>query len=217
MEKLKTIRVAAIGTHGSGKSTFLSALARVLKGAGYVVGTVDELATVSRVYGLPINQDTTMVAQWWILAAQTVREIELANSGAFHVILSDRSAIDNPGYAYLRFGEEAQGHVDAGVHYCKNVFPYNKLFLLKGRNDCLAENGTRAADPEKMEESRKFQEGAESTIMSILDNNKIPYVSLPEHESLAVREKLQLWVAMRELIPLLKERFPNIRPPLIDM
>ena len=113
MDKLQTVRVAAIGAHGSGKSTLLSALGRVLKAAGYVTATIDEFATISRVYGLPINQNTTLQAQWWILAAQTVKEIELANSGAFHIILTDRSAIDNPGYAYLKFGEKAAGHIAA--------------------------------------------------------------------------------------------------------
>jgi hypothetical protein len=59
--------------------------------------SVDLVKEVARACPLPINRDTTLSAQAWILHTQVAREIEL--SARYDTIVCDRSAVDN--YAYL--------------------------------------------------------------------------------------------------------------------
>jgi predicted ATPase len=87
-------RIAFIGTHGVGKTTLCYDLAAALKRRGVAVDIVKEVARQSP---LPINRQTSLEAQLWILSTQIAEEIR---SAAGHdVVVCDRSVLDN--YAYL--------------------------------------------------------------------------------------------------------------------
>jgi nicotinamide riboside kinase len=87
-------KIAFIGTHGVGKTTLCYDLAAALKKRGVVVDIVKEVARLSP---LPINRQTSLDAQLWILTTQIAEEIR---SAAHHdVVVCDRSVLDN--YAYL--------------------------------------------------------------------------------------------------------------------
>jgi nicotinamide riboside kinase len=87
-------KIAFIGTHGVGKTTLCYDLAAALKKRGVAVDIVKEVARQSP---LPINRQTSLEAQLWILSTQIAEEIR---SGAAHdVVVCDRSVLDN--YAYL--------------------------------------------------------------------------------------------------------------------
>ena len=100
-------KVAFIGTHGVGKTTLTYELAARLKRANHRVELVKEVA---RRCPLPLNQDTTLDAQAWILHTQIALEIE--STRGHDVVICDRSVLDN--YAYL-------------VAQCGRIEPYDQI------------------------------------------------------------------------------------------
>jgi len=91
---LAIMKIAFIGTHGVGKTTLCFELAACLKRLDIGVDIVKEVA---RHCPLPINRDTTVDAQAWILHTQIARELEL--SRLYEAVICDRSVLDN--YAYM--------------------------------------------------------------------------------------------------------------------
>lgn len=88
------MKIAFIGSHGVGKTTLCFELAARLKRQDRVVELVKEVA---RTCPLPINRDTTVDAQAWILHTQVAQELAASADGG--VVVCDRSVLDN--YAYL--------------------------------------------------------------------------------------------------------------------
>ncbi len=88
------MKVAFIGTHGVGKTTLCFELAALLKKRDKVVEMVREVA---RFCPLPINRDTTVAAQSWILHTEIAEELVAENKA--EVVICDRSVLDN--YCYL--------------------------------------------------------------------------------------------------------------------
>jgi nicotinamide riboside kinase len=88
------VKIALIGSHGTGKTTLCFDLAARLNRADLSVDIVKEVA---RRCPLPLNRDTTLAAQQWILHQQIADEI--AASEQFEAVICDRSVLDN--YAYL--------------------------------------------------------------------------------------------------------------------
>src|SRR5512140_4012488 len=89
------MKVAFIGTHGVGKTTLCYELAASLKKRDLAVELVREVA---RECPLPINRDTTLKAQAWILHTQIARELEAGAKA--EVVVCDRAVLDN--YCYLK-------------------------------------------------------------------------------------------------------------------
>lgn len=87
-------KVAFIGSHGVGKTTLCYGLAARLKARDHGVEVVHEVA---RRCPLPINQDTSVPAQAWILHSQIAEE--LVAQERYPVVICDRSALDN--FVYL--------------------------------------------------------------------------------------------------------------------
>jgi gluconate kinase len=88
------MKIAFIGTHGVGKTTLCYDVAALLKRQGIDADIVKEVARLSP---LPINRQTSLEAQTWILMTQVAEEIR---SEAHHrAVVCDRSVLDN--YAYL--------------------------------------------------------------------------------------------------------------------
>ncbi len=88
------MKIAFIGTHGVGKTTLCFDLASRFKRLDMGVDIVKEVA---RGCPLPINRNTTLEAQAWILHSQIAQEISA--SAEYEAVICDRSVIDN--YAYL--------------------------------------------------------------------------------------------------------------------
>lgn len=88
------MKVALIGTHGVGKTTLCYELAARLKRRDVNVEMVREVA---RRCPLPINRETSLAAQSWILHTQMAWEIEAEAN--HQVVICDRSVLDN--YCYL--------------------------------------------------------------------------------------------------------------------
>jgi thymidylate kinase len=88
------VKIAFIGTHGVGKTTLCFELAALLKKRDRVVEMVREVA---RFCPLPINRDTTVAAQSWILHTEIAEELVAENEA--EIVICDRSVLDN--YCYL--------------------------------------------------------------------------------------------------------------------
>ena len=91
---MAVLKIAFVGTHGVGKTTLCYELAAWMKKRE---ARVDMVREVARRCPLPINRETTLAAQSWILHRQIADEIQLANEQ--DVVICDRSVLDN--YAYL--------------------------------------------------------------------------------------------------------------------
>jgi predicted ATPase len=97
------LKIAFLGTHGVGKTTLCFDLASRLKRLDLSVDIVKEVA---RSCPLPINQDTTLDAQAWILHTQIAQEI--AASTQFEAVICDRSVLDNYAYLVHRIGRRPE-------------------------------------------------------------------------------------------------------------
>lgn len=113
------MKIAFIGTHGVGKTTLCYDLAAALKRRNVHVDMVKEVARLSP---LPINRQTSLDAQTWIMATQIAEEIR---SAAHHqVVVCDRSVLDNYAYMALACGRQPVFERLA-VHWMKT---YDLLF-----------------------------------------------------------------------------------------
>lgn len=88
------MKIAFIGSHGVGKTTLCFDLAARMKRRNADVELVREVA---RRCPLPINEQTTLASQEWILHTQIAEEI--AATATSEVVICDRSALDN--YCYM--------------------------------------------------------------------------------------------------------------------
>lgn len=113
------MKLAFIGSHGVGKTTLCYDLAARLKRQDRAVDLVKEVA---RGCPLPINRETTLPAQAWILHTQIAQE--LATAAQAEIVICDRSVLDN--YAYLVHASGRQQAYDALVRSW--VATYDCLF-----------------------------------------------------------------------------------------
>ena len=97
------MKLAFIGSHGVGKTTLCFDLASRLKRLDLSVDLVKEVA---RACPLPINQDTTVDAQAWILHTQIAEEI--ATASRYPVVVCDRSVLENYAYLVCRAGRSRE-------------------------------------------------------------------------------------------------------------
>ncbi len=165
------MKIALIGTHGVGKTTLCFDLAARLKRLDRGVHLVTEVA---RECPLPINRDTTLDAQTWILHAQCAREIEAAAKG--DIVVCDRSVLDN--YAYLVHALGRRPELDAWIaRWCSTYAGLFKVPLWqKPRFD-----GTRDTD-------LAFQSEIDATIDRLVDEFGVSVQRLD-------RAKPDSWVA----------------------
>ena len=113
------MKIAFIGSHGVGKTTLCYDLASRLKRQDRALDLVKEVA---RRCPLPINRETTLPAQAWILHTQIADEIAAVAQN--DIVICDRSVLDN--YAYLVHQAGRRPAFDALVR--EWVATYDRLF-----------------------------------------------------------------------------------------
>ena len=111
------MKIAMIGAHGVGKTTLCFEVAAFLKKQDVNVELVKEVA---RSCPLPINRDTNLMAQSWILHSQIAEEIRAGHMA--DTVLCDRSVIDN--YAYLVWAAGSRLHLDGLVTGWMKTYDY---------------------------------------------------------------------------------------------
>jgi thymidylate kinase len=156
------VKIAFIGSHGVGKTTLCYDLAGILKKHLPSVGIVMEVA---RSCPLPINRETTLDAQSWILHTQIATEI--AESGQNHTVVCDRAALDN--YAYLVAAMGRYPVLDELVSYWMTTYDY--LFKVPV-TFTLQKDGVRDVDLE-------FQQNIDGIVDRLLKEKQIPHFRLP--------------------------------------
>jgi thymidylate kinase len=164
------VKVAFIGTHGVGKTTLCYDLVARLKKRGFHADLVKEVARLSP---LPINRQTSLDAQTWILTTQVAEEIR--SSAHSQVVVCDRSVLDN--YAYMVFACGRQKPLERFVdHWMKT---YALLFKVPAGGSPSAD-GVRDTD-------EAFMRGIDKLVDQLLDEKRIP------HERLAAGER-ERWI-----------------------
>jgi nicotinamide riboside kinase len=130
-------KVAFIGSHGVGKTTLCYGLAARLKRRDVPVEVVHEVA---RRCPLPINEETSVAAQSWILHTQIAEE--LVAQARYPVVVCDRSVLDN--YVYLLLAAGRQEGPEGLVEFW--LRGYNLLVHVPIVEE-LSPDGVRSPDP----------------------------------------------------------------------
>lgn len=92
----KPVTIAVLGTHSTGKSTFLARLAHDLRRRHIAVGTVADLGEAAQRIGLPILFNHTWLSTLWIMSRGISEEMEAWLHS--DVVLIDRPVPDALGY-----------------------------------------------------------------------------------------------------------------------
>ena len=95
------MKLALIGTHGVGKTTLVYEVCSLLKKAHHNVELVTEVARQSP---FPVNAETTLSGQLWILHAQIAAELEASLRAP--IVITDRAVLDNYCYLVNKFGRQ---------------------------------------------------------------------------------------------------------------
>ena len=156
-------KIAFIGTHGVGKTTLCYDLAAALKKEGLGVDIVKEVARLSP---LPINRQTSLEAQLWILTTQIAEEIRSA--AGHEVVVCDRSVLDN--YAYLVFATSRQRWLEPLVN--RWMKGYDVLFKVPIAGSPAAD-GVRDTD-------EFFMRSIDTLVDDLLKERKLECERLPE-------------------------------------
>jgi len=111
----EAFKLAFIGSHGVGKTTLCYGLAARLKARDMSLEVVREVA---RRCPLPINEETGLAAQSWILHTQIAEE--WVAEMHYDVVICDRSALDN--YVYLLLAKGTQTGLEALIDYWMTTY-----------------------------------------------------------------------------------------------
>ena len=150
---MNRFKLAMIGSHGVGKTTLCYGVAARLKALDLGVEVVHEIA---RRCPLPINQETSVDAQAWILHTQIAEE--LVASHRYPVVVCDRSALDN--FVYLLL---AAGPHEPLEHLVEAWLPTYDLLVYVPIHDGLRSDGIRSPWVGAPGSSRKSRRSAAET------------------------------------------------------
>jgi nicotinamide riboside kinase len=185
-------KVAFIGTHGVGKTTLCYGLAARLKKRDVSLEVVHEVA---RRCPLPINRETSVASQSWILHTQIAEE--LTAEARYPMVICDRSALDN--YVYLLIAAGPQQALNTLVDRWMNS--YDLLFHVPIVSAPSAD-GVRATDP-------VFQRAVDDRLLAELSKRGLPVMRLDP----GGRDD---WLQLAEQEVLASLRPPQLRLPEID-
>ena len=167
-QSVPRFKLALIGSHGVGKTTLCFGVAARLKALDLPVEVVHEIA---RRCPLPINRETSLEAQSWILHTQIAEEI--AAGHRYPVVVCDRSVLDNYVYLLLAAGRQPSVEVllDAWLP------SYDLLIHVPILGEGLSADGIRSADP-------SFQREVEDRLMRELEHRELTVLRLdPDRRS----------------------------------
>ncbi|MCA9706457.1 MAG: ATP-binding protein [Myxococcales bacterium] len=176
MSDSQRLKVAFIGSHGVGKTTLCYGLAARLKARDVSLEVVHEVA---RQCPLPINEQTGVASQAWILHTQVAAEIVAAER--YPVVVCDRSALDN--YVYLLLAAGRQRALEAMVDAWMATYD---LLVLVPIIEEPTPDGMRATDPgfqQAVEDGvRRELRRRELSVLPLDPSDREGWLSLVEHE-----------------------------------
>ena len=187
-----SFKVAFIGSHGVGKTTLCYGLAARLKKRDVSLEVVHEVA---RRCPLPINEETSVASQSWILHTQIAEE--LTAEARYPMVICDRSALDN--YVYLLIAAGPQPTLDTLVE--RWMASYDLLFHVP-IVALPSADGVRATDP-------TFQRAVDERLLAELSRRELPVARLDP-------QRRDDWLRRAEENVLERLEPPQLRLPDID-
>lgn len=157
----RAFKIAFIGSHGVGKTTLCYGLAARLKARDVALDVVHEVA---RRCPLPINEETSLASESWILYTQIAEELVAAS--LYPVVICDRSALDN--YVYLLLAAGPQPQLEDLVASWTSSYD---LLIHVPIVDDPSPDGIRAADP-------SFQRAVDERLLHELDERRVEVLRL---------------------------------------
>lgn len=187
--KKRPYKISLVSTHGTGKTTLCYEVAAALKKRGLKVKVFSEIAAAAFEQGIPINQDTTLPAQMYILMQHITEELR-ATIRNYQVVVCDRSVFDNLVYMERRCGENP--FIREFLKGYSENFPYDVIYKLPMVGE-LTDDGIRDA------KSVEFQADIYNRLNAMLEDLKIDHRTLPapttelrkEWADLIVKETLE--------------------------
>ncbi len=158
------MKIAFIGTHGTGKTTLAHELVSKLKKRGIDAGFLSEVA---RGCPFPLNENTTKKSQIWIILSQIIKEMELEEKCS--CLVGDRSVLDGYCYYVNKFGEAK--FLEPIIK--KHLQTYTHLIRIPIRKGMLTKDKVRSTD-------EKFQKDIDKQFDRLLKKFKIKHLNLKD-------------------------------------
>lgn len=136
------MKICVIGTHGIGKTTFLTNFYLFALHNGINTKVVREVA---RDCPLGINENFNPYSAAWILTEQINRELD-AKAKNFPLVLCDRSAFDPMMYSIVKFGLEEVGFKEMYNFAVRWMDTYDVIIWLRPSGMAITNDGIRAVD-----------------------------------------------------------------------
>lgn len=131
------MKIAFLGTHGTGKTTLAHDVMTNLKKKGIDAGFMSEIA---RNCPFPLNEDATKKSQIWIILNQIIAEME--SEERYGVLVCDRSVLDGYCYYVNKFGRSPV--LEALVK--EHLKTYSKLIRVPIREGFLRKDKVRSTN-----------------------------------------------------------------------
>ena len=191
MATARPFKIAFIGSHGVGKTTLCYGLAARLKARDVSLEMVHEVA---RRCPLPINEQTSLASQSWILHTQIAEEV--IAQARYPVVICDRSVLDN--YVYMKLAAGRQRTLEALVEHWMRTYD---LLVLVPITEAPSPDGLRATDP-------VFQHAVEDRVIREVRGRRLTTIFLDP----AARER---WLEEVEAENLRPPRAPTARASVV--
>ena len=131
------MKIAFLGTHGTGKTTLAHDSVTKLKKQGIDAGFLGEVA---RECPFSLNEDTTKKSQIWIILSQIIAEMESEERS--ETLVCDRSVLDGYCYYVNKFGRSLV--LEALVR--EHLKTYSKLIRVPIREGLLKKDKIRSTN-----------------------------------------------------------------------
>ncbi len=164
-------KIALVSTHGTGKTALCFDVAAALKKRGFKVKVFSEIAASAYEQGIPINDNTTLPAQLYILMQHIAEELR-ASIRNYQIVVCDRSVFDNWVYLERRCGGAGNGFILDFLRNYSEKFRYDAVYKLPLVGD-LTEDGIRDA------RDKSFQLDISARLDRLLGELGIPHRALP--------------------------------------
>lgn len=169
------VTIAVVGTHSTGKSTFLARLAHELRRTGLQVSTVADLGEQAQRMGMPILWHHTWTSTLWIMTRGISNELEAWLHG--DVVLVDRAVPDALGYYRAALEYRGESPDPGGPAYLETLARthsdrYHLIFRTKLDPDIpLGTNKTRDGN-------QKFRALVDHHVGEVLTELALPWLPL---------------------------------------
>lgn len=170
-------KIIFAGSNNTGKTNLATSVEMEIgRRSDLNIQSIREAAKNSKETGLPINEETTLASQLWILHSWCRDDIlystDRPGRPKYDLLILDRGP-ENYCYLENKFGENPYalnivlGHLQ--------LYPYDKLYLLPIIDENIVDNGVRSTNP-------TFRQVMEGKITSFFEQYKLPYTPLPVPE-----------------------------------